>query len=297
MKTEIKAFVESHPELVSRKQTSDPDLFVLKYKNRVFYDNLWNDYLEQCRGTIVDSEYNVVSLPLTKIYNYGIESRAPRIAGDTMVTAYRKINGFMAAITWHNDRLLVSTTGSIDSIYVGYATELIDRNRPVYEAHLKSFPNHTFIFECVHRDDPHIIPESEGMYLLTMRLKDWDSPIEYDPNIIAEHSAALQLQPIECIRCKFDDVRSVVKSVNHEGFVIYTADGISTKIKSPYYLTKKFFARCNKTDKLLSKTVKEKFDEEYYPLIEYIQSNVDAFIELEEQDRLNFIREYLNGQN
>jgi hypothetical protein len=46
----------------------------------VFYDNLWNDYLEECRGTIVDENFNVVSRPFTKIYNYGVEDRSPKLA-------------------------------------------------------------------------------------------------------------------------------------------------------------------------------------------------------------------------
>jgi len=28
------------------------NMFVLKYKKKVFYNNLWNKFLEECRGTI-----------------------------------------------------------------------------------------------------------------------------------------------------------------------------------------------------------------------------------------------------
>lgn len=53
MKEELRKFVEENPKLVSMR-TAGEGLYVLKYKKNVFYDNLWNDYLEECRGTIVD---------------------------------------------------------------------------------------------------------------------------------------------------------------------------------------------------------------------------------------------------
>jgi hypothetical protein len=292
----IKEYVESNPSLVSRKSTSDPALFVLKYKRKVFYDNLWNEYLELCRGTIVDAGYNVVSLPFTKIYNYGIESRAPTIPGHYQVNAYRKVNGFMVAMTWYNGRLLISTTGSIDSDFVGYASELVDQDRERFETYLKHYSGFTFLFECVHRDDPHIIPEQEGLYLLAIRSKQWNSEIIATPDYIDRHADALKLTRVEWMRCSFDDIRELVKTVNHEGFVIYTDDGISTKIKSPYYLTKKLFARCSNTDKLMERNIEGRLDEEYYPLLEYVRSNITEFKALDEQSRLTYIREFINGQ-
>ena len=97
--SQLKQFVENNPNLVSMRETSHAGLYVLKYKKRVFYDSLWNEYLEECRGTIVDKDFNVVSRPFTKVYNFGVESKAPKISLDTNVTAYRKVNGFMVAMT------------------------------------------------------------------------------------------------------------------------------------------------------------------------------------------------------
>jgi hypothetical protein len=58
MKQELQKFVKENPKLVTMRETS-PGLFVLKYKRNVFYDNLWNDYLEECRGTIVDENFSL----------------------------------------------------------------------------------------------------------------------------------------------------------------------------------------------------------------------------------------------
>ena len=72
-------FIEANPQLVQvRQSVRYPKLSVIKYKKRVFYDNLWNDILEECRGLVVDADFNIVSRPFTKIYNYGVEKRAPK---------------------------------------------------------------------------------------------------------------------------------------------------------------------------------------------------------------------------
>ena len=120
-KEELKKYV-AESGLVNMKPAGN-DIFVLKYKKKVFYDGLWNDYIAECRGSIVDANFNLISYPFTKIYNYGIEKEAPVLPDDTKVTAFRKVNGFMVAMTVHNGELLVSTTGSTDSPFVDLAKE------------------------------------------------------------------------------------------------------------------------------------------------------------------------------
>ena len=288
----LKKFVEGNPSLVSMKPAGE-GIFVLKYKKRVFFNDLWNEYLEECRGTIVDADFNVVQRPFTKIYNYGIEKNAPVLAPDTVVDVYRKINGFMVAVTWHNDQLLISTTGSTDSDFVAMARELIDIER--YSKICKDWHGTTFIFECVHRNDPHIIPEQEGMYLLGYREKAWDSSTIPDIKILRMFEAVFGTIPVEHYRMRIDSLLQEVKNVRHEGFVFYTEDGVSAKIKSPYYLTSKWVARNPRTDKIvdMKNDIKQKLDEEYYPLVDAIRANIVEYTAMDEQQRLAWCRNFL----
>lgn len=288
----LKKFVEENPKLVSRRPAGD-GIYVLKYKKTVFYDGLWNDYLEECRGTIVDEDYNIVSYPFTKVYNYGVEAKSPVLDGSTKIKAYRKVNGFMVAVTWHKDDILVSTTGSTDSDYVKMAREFIDRDLDLYRAWCKEYSTYTFMFECVHKDDPHIIPEVEGMYLLGHRPKFFGSPI----GVSDDMHKAFNCHSVEALECTLDTLRSLAKTVKHEGFVFYTLDGMTgSKIKSPHYLVSKFVARNPRTDKLMRPDVKKSLDEEYYPLIDAIQANIEAYTAMDEQTRLSWVREFLSTQ-
>jgi hypothetical protein len=288
----LKDFIEANPKLVRmQRSTRYPDLYVIKYKKKVFYDNLWNDVLEECRGLVVDADFNIVSRPFTKIYNYGVEARAPKFEPDEIVTAYRKVNGFMAALTWHNNDILVSTTGSLDSDFVQYVYDLIDVDK--YRKVLSGWPMYTFMFECVHPDDPHIIPEQVGMYLLGYRRKAWNSVV-VGGNLLAWQFGTPR---VEAYYVSVEELQRMAKECKHEGFVFYHEDGRAAKIKSPYYLTCKWVARNPRTDKLMRPDFKKSIDEEYYDLIDVIQYNIEDYTAMDEQARLAWVRQFLENRS
>jgi len=295
---ELKNYVETSG-LVNMKAAGD-GIFVLKYKKKVFYDNLWNKYIAECRGSIVDADFNLVSYPFTKIYNYGIEKEAPKLVKDTKVIAFRKVNGFMTAMTVHKGELLVSTTGSTDSPYVDMAKEMMATHMPLIDWRLAlgtaDCEGMTFMFECVHPNDPHIVPEKSGMYLLGARDNTWGSKIVRDPFFLQEFARdTLHCYWAESVTTNMARVEQMAKECRHEGFVAYTDDGISFKIKSPYYLTSKWVARNPRTDKLvdLKNDIKQNIDEEYYGLIDAIRLNIEAYTAMNEQERLDWVRNYL----
>jgi hypothetical protein len=298
-KDELKKFVLENPKLVNMRSAGE-GIFVLKYSRRVFYDNLWNDFLEECRGTIVDADFNVVSRPFTKIYNYGVEAKAPVLADDVEVTAYRKVNGFMVAMTWYNGDILISTTGSTANDYVEYAKEMMVKHRPYadWQTELSAATGLTLMFECCHPSDPHIVPEDAGMYFLGIRKNTWDSKVKMFSKYVAEWARNYAMCHLQCgyaesMQVTMGVLKDLSLKVKHEGFVFYTEDGLSAKIKSPYYLTAKWVARNPRTDKLLTKEFKEQIDEEYYPLLEHIRGNIVEYTALDEQARLAWVRNYL----
>lgn len=287
---ELKKFVLENPKLVSMKPSvSYPGLFSLKYKKSVFFNDLWNRYTEECRGTIVTEDFDLVTYPFQKIYNYGIEARAPRLALDTPVKAFRKINGFMLAATRYQDNVLLSTTGSTDSSYVNMGRELIDPEKFRNVINRESVAR-TYLFEIVHPLDPHIIKETPGAYYLGFRDNAWGSKISTAN--LKELADQFGVYAPEEVETTLSDLQDEVKKCQHEGYVFYTATGIGAKIKSPYYLTLKWMARNPRTDKLLTEEFRRKIDEEYYGLLDHIRANIGEYTDLSEQERLEFARKY-----
>jgi len=296
-KDELKEYVASSGQ-VNMKPAGE-GIYVLKYKKRVFYDNLWNEYIAECRGTIVDANFNIVSYPFTKIYNYGIEKEAPVFSElDTMVCAYRKVNGFMISLTWYNGDVLVSTTGSTANDYVDMAKEMMLKHMPWADWQMALMANDcrdmTFMFECVHPNDPHIVPEKPGMYILGYREKTWGSKVGHHPAVLEQLSEMFHCFVPECYHLTVSALKSMVKTVKHEGFVFYDENGVGAKIKSPYYLTSKWVARNPRTDKLvdMNKDIKHNIDEEYHNLIDAIRINIVEYTAMTEQERLVWVRNY-----
>lgn len=294
---QLKEYVESS-NLVNMKECGD-GIYVLKYKKKVFYDNLWNEYIAECRGSIVDKDFNLVTYPFTKIYNYGIEKQAPVFAPDTKVTAFRKVNGFMVAMTVHNGELLVSTTGSTDSPFVEMAKEMMVTHMPLTDWRIllgtADCLGMTFMFECVHPQDPHIVPEKTGMYLLGARENSWGSKIMHDPMFLIDFARTLNCFVPENVTTNMARLQDLAKECRHEGYVFYTDEGVSAKIKSPYYLTSKWVARNPRTDKLvdLKNDIKHNIDEEYHNLIDAIRLNIVEYTAMTEQERLAWVRKFL----
>lgn len=289
---------EKNKDLVQLKETSNPDLFVLKYRKKVFFKNLWNDFLRECRGLIVDKEFNIVAYPFTKIHNFRVEADAPVLTDDTKVDYVRKVNGFMVAMTAYKGEVLISTTGSIDSDFVSLARKYVTKE--LTECIL-SEPKFTFMFECCDPSDPHIVHEQAGLYLLGAREKKFDSIIVY--GLLTEVWATLGVHTIPVERGTVGEVMQKLKTVTHEGFVLYTYENnllctkgsnkqIVTKCKSPHYLTKKLFMRGN-MEKLLKRDAKQLVDEEYYPLLEYVKDNKE-FEEADELLRRSMIEDFFH---
>ena len=300
-KDELKKYV-AESGLVQMRPAGN-NIFVLKYKKKVFYDNLWNDYIAECRGSIVDADFNLVAYPFTKIYNYGIEKEAPVLPDETKVMAFRKVNGFMVACTWYNNDVLVSTTGSTDSPYVAMAKEMMVTHMPWTDWQL-AFANDdmrgmTFMFECVHPNDPHIIPEKAGMYILGYRENEWHSAVGHDPFVLQDLGRIFNCFWPESVTTNMARLKELAKECKHEGYVFYAGLGVSAKIKSPYYLTSKWVARNPRTDKLvdLNKDIKHNLDEEYYPLVDAIRANIVEYTAMDEQARLAWVRNFMETHN
>lgn len=296
--TQFKQYVLDNPKLVKIKRSDKfPGLSVLKYSKQVFYKGLWNPTLEWCRGTVVDDDFNLILSPVRKIYNFGIESNAPKINDDEIVTAHRKVNGFMVAMTYWNNQLLVSTTGSLDSEYVRMAEEmmLLHSSRDCWERLLDEASGFTLIFECVHPDDPHICPEKPGMYLLAHRRNSYDAEtVDGFGKDTLEFLDSLA-NKVGCYRPEavittMGKIKEAMKTCTHEGYVIYTQDGRATKIKSQHYLVQKWVARNPDISKLWKESIFLQIGEEFHHLIYQIRQADEEYAAMSEQERLAWIR-------
>lgn len=286
---QLREFAESNPDLVSvRVSLRHPRLRVIKYKNKVFYKNLWTPELCEMRGLVVDEDWKVIVRPFRKIFNRF--ENGTDFPLDADVAAARKVNGFMAGLTVDDEHgAIVSTTGSLDSPFVAMAEKYL---LPLVNKGLIN--GVTYLFEIVDPEDPHIIEERVGAYLIGARaVCSKITLLECDLDEIALGMGVLRP---DWYRTSFGKIVEMTNRCKHEGFVVYnTANGHALKIKSPHYLVNKLFMRLrpeNINDAWLAKA-KTWIDEEYFPLVDHISKNREQFEVLCPIERRVFIENFL----
>ena len=312
-------------KLRANRSQKYPGLRTFKYSSKVFFDNDFDNAMLELRGLVLDDEYNMVVRPFVKAFNLSEReakgSKFPlKVKNEDRFNAIKKINGYLGCATYvdrvdfegkeFNKKVLYSTTGSLDSWYAEVAKKHLEK----YENLFRSNPNHTFMFEIVDKRDPHIISEKEGEYLLACKsvvTGDMLTPIELSHLVtnLSKVDKALQeiIFPQVIADISFKELKELNAKAKFEGFVVYDLNykEIVFKLKSPYYLITKFLGRKKDLDKMLKELSKKRLnsefiskysiDEEYFPLIEHLNANIDEVLKLDEQCRIKYIREFLEN--
>lgn len=272
-----------------------PNLSILKYKNNVFYNNSWDNALLEMRGAVIDENYNIIIRPFDKLFNYS-ERIAPNafqpldIKDDEMVNVVWKVNGFLGVATYVTkmNEVIYSTTGSLDSSF----RDLVEKHLKQYENLFKAYPDHSFMFEICDESDIHIIREVFGEYLIGCRnVSDGKQLTEEQLDIIAKEYTIKR--PYHKT-ITFGELKDELKTCQHEGYMVYSLDGTKRfKMKSPHYLISKFLGRGKNENLEVKLSNKELLDEEYFPLVDYVNANIDEFKALDELGKIAFIQDFL----
>lgn len=263
-------------------------LEVRKYHRSVFYKNLWDTdpELVKSRGAVFVGGKQIV-YPMDKCFNYSENGAGLDLNDDTPVVAYEKLNGYMLNLTLVDEMFwVVSTTG--DAVVIGNesANEYLNMGQN-YIVRFDGFAKYmelfrslqvthkdslTLTFEVCHVDDPHIVPEEIGLHPICYQLDGTTYPLGTGTFTTV------------------GELKESIKSCTKEGFMVYDLDGeLKYKLKSPYYLAKKWVQRGG-SKKVFSASYKERLDEEYYPIVErlrlmYTKDGWDSLSEYEKSNK------------
>jgi len=249
--------------LAKKKVNPELGLVTYKYAKKVMHKYLWNDHPEllECRGHTYDLNTGelVVAAP-RKSFNYLENGTFANKPLTTKVKLYKKFNGFMACVSNHNGKVIVSTTGSTSGPYVEMAKEKIFEHWP--ESNIATWgTNGTWLFEICHENDLHIVDEKPGAYYLGYRSKvdtAFYKEAQFYPN-----PSSCDLGPSSTMTLQ--QAIEVANSVQHEGFMCYDIETREVcKLKSPYYTGKKKLMRMKDSN------IDAMFDDPY----KYIRTNL-----------------------
>lgn len=282
-------------------------LSVLKYHNKVFFENLFktDPRLEEARGLVVNhATGEIVMRPFQKVYNYGENSAGKDVSDETKVQVVQKLNGFMAQVTRYQGRILVGTTGTLDSEYAALARKALEEQlakRPLnygLGAAIPTGTGWTYLFEICDPSDPHIVPEVSGAYLIGMRdTQSGKMATEHELDKIAGFHG--WLRPKHWITT-MGNTKALRKMVQHEGFMLRDAvTGVYIcKMKSSHYLAKKALMRMgHKRAKSMYEdpnAFKQQIDEEFYTVVDFLLQTytLEEYKDLGVQERRKIFEDF-----
>ena len=281
---------------INKEKHPSADIYILNYSKSCSIEGMWNEATMECRGVIVDADYNVLYRPFGKFFNYEEIDDKSIIPGGAAI-AYEKIDGSLGIMYWIDDVPYIATRGSFVSDQAKHATEILHtkyaREIDVIK-HLRDI--YTFLFEIVYPENRIVVDygDTDDIFLLAI-LKTSNPEDEIPIEFYSKYFNTAKCYGV------FEDwlnIREQVSGDNREGFVLRFDNGFRMKMKyEDYfrlhrlrsYLTKKHIFEFLETGRL------DELHEMISQLDEEIQISVKNILE-EFTDRFNEIEEEARSQ-
>lgn len=158
---EIQKAIKERHVLVQKHPTAD--LWIHNYSPICQYDKIWNEVTLQCRGLILDSEYNVHARPLKKFFNYG-EIQSDVIPNEPFEVT-KKEDGSLGILYWMQDTPFIATRGSFESEQAKMATNILHKKYSHVFDNLQV--DRTYLFEIIYPQN-RIVLDYNGLEDLIM---------------------------------------------------------------------------------------------------------------------------------
>lgn len=207
--------VQKHPEA---------DLWIYQYSQSTQYERNWNEVTKQCRGLILDKDYNIVAKPFSKFHN--IEEHLPEEIPNLPFDVYEKMDGSCGIGYFLNDKIYIATKGSFTS------DQAIHANHILYTKynHLvdKLDKNKTYVWEIIYPENRIVCNYGNMDDLILLSIID---------NKTGEETLEDIGFPIVKKYDGINDINSLkqLEENNKEGFVVKFSNNFRIKVKFSEY--------------------------------------------------------------
>ena len=202
-----------------------------------------------CRGLVLDKNFEVMSLGLRKFFNYG-EGHAAKLDWENS-KIYKKLDGTFIHVYWDKylNRWEVGTTGTADGMtpvnnkpnttFRSLFLETYDKNSDIDNFYKKADKGLVYMFECCSPWNIVVTPHSIAMtYLLAIRKLSSMGELNHDE--VEKWSKELNVQMAETYELSKDPefLKETLLNLPYteEGYVVTDKNFNRVKIKNPAYL-------------------------------------------------------------
>jgi T4 RnlA family RNA ligase len=206
---------------ISEQQHPTAPLRILNYTQKTQFDWHWNNETKQCRGLIVDNNWNIVARPFQKFFSY---EQLNGVVPNEPFTAYEKMDGSLG-ILYHVDGVpYIATRGSFTSPQAERATEIYRRK---YRK-VKVDQSMTYLFEIIYPENQIVVNYGNTEDLILLAVIETETGDELPlPNIGFTVVKQYDITEFKQLLEQQNDDR--------EGFVVRFQSGQRVKIKFDEY--------------------------------------------------------------
>lgn len=206
-------------------------LSIYKYSKSCVYEKVWNEATLNCRGIVLDNNYNVIAQPFNKFFNYGeINCNIP----DEPFTVTEKLDGSLGIVFYYNGQWFVNTSGSFNSEQSLWAKKWFDEN-VISERMEKSY---TYLFEIIYPENRIVVDYGNKSEMVLLGIIVTINAKEMSYNYLKHMSGVLNVNLTKMYEFNsFSDIVSMKDklSSNEEGYVVTFKSGYKVKIKGEKY--------------------------------------------------------------
>lgn len=287
--------IEYLKENGTEKLTSEFGVIVKKYEDAQLlvlnYDQInspKNEITSECRGLILDYDYNIVSRSFDRFFNYGEQFATFNPA---TAVAYEKVDGSLIKIYKYKDCWLCSTRGTAfaesgvngwdltfeDMVWkalgVNCATDFNDKCNEWLN------PSSTYICEITGVEN-RVVTRYQGYTLWLLAERDNQTGEYYEVPLVICENFGFELPSLY----KFSSVEQCIETTKHlpdlqEGYVMYENGVPVCKVKSPAYVAVHHIRGEGLTPKRIAELVVINEQEEYLTYFEEDRKFFTPYVE------------------
>lgn len=211
---------------VRRQKHPGAELWIYNYTATAQYERIWNDITLQCRGLILNADYEVVARPFLKFFNLGETEN--QLIPDEPFEVYEKMDGSLGILYFLEGKPYIATRGSFNSEQAQVANEILHTQ---YSACIpKLDTSKTYLFEIIYPENRIVVDYAAKKDLVLLAIIDTktgeDVPLEdIGFPLVRRYDG---IQDIQTLKSLEED--------NKEGFVIKFQTGLRYKVKFDEYV-------------------------------------------------------------
>ena len=236
----------------------EPNLYSINFKDKVFYDKIWNSETIKARGLFVDRETGDVKLrSYNKFFNlyeneYSSLEKISRLKYPLEI--YEKMNGYLGILSVIDGELVFAsksnTTGDYAKLFKEVFETVVKEETRQQLLDVLQRENASATFEVITPKDPHIVDYGDRveLHLLDfipnkLALNGENKDVEFSRRLKDEFNGytgfyiSYPIGLLESFEAFKEYIQEHKKDTGREGFVFVDNEGYMVKYKIPWYNT------------------------------------------------------------